>query len=33
MEETVVDEINADNKDIWGKYNYLEHPIEDKNKK
>ena len=33
MEETVVDEINADNKDIWGKYNYLEHPIENKNKK
>ena len=32
MEETVVEEINADNEDIWGKFNYLEHSIGNKNK-
>ena len=29
MEETIVEEINADNKDIWGNFNYLEYNIED----
>ena len=25
MKEKVVEEINIDNKDIWGKYNYLQN--------
>ena len=32
MEETLVEEINADNEDIWGKFNYLEYNLEDHNK-
>jgi len=33
MKKEIVDQINTDNRDIWGKYNYLEHSISKEDKK